>query len=158
MARRRFAKAEIIDERLGRAVEVATDMGEFVKQREPEVIDAVISKGQRNDRRAAFNSAQSRAVEIGLRQMGNADEMNAKAGQRVSCPLRPVFMRAQLRKLGKNIRCDRARLIGSRELLLAGSRERLQRQLRASLYRPLISLPKDARAGVVDLIMANVLG
>jgi type I restriction enzyme R subunit len=33
-----------------------------------------------------------------------------------------------------------------------------QRQLRASLYRPLISLPKDARAGVVDLIMANVLG
>ena len=31
-----------------------------------------------------------------------------------------------------------------------------QRQLRASLYRPLISLPKDARAGVVDLIMANV--
>jgi len=33
-----------------------------------------------------------------------------------------------------------------------------QRQLRASLYRPLISLPKDARAGVVDLIIANVLG
>jgi type I restriction enzyme R subunit len=33
-----------------------------------------------------------------------------------------------------------------------------QRQLRASLYRPLISLPKDARAGVVELIMANVLG
>jgi type I restriction enzyme R subunit len=33
-----------------------------------------------------------------------------------------------------------------------------QRQLRASLYRPLISLPKDARAGVVDLIMANILG
>jgi type I restriction enzyme R subunit len=33
-----------------------------------------------------------------------------------------------------------------------------QRQLRASLYRPLISLPRDARAGVVDLIIANVLG
>lgn len=33
-----------------------------------------------------------------------------------------------------------------------------QRQLRASLYRPLISLPKDARTGVVDVIMANVLG
>lgn len=33
-----------------------------------------------------------------------------------------------------------------------------QRQLRASLYRPLINLPKDARAGVVELIMANVLG
>jgi type I restriction enzyme R subunit len=33
-----------------------------------------------------------------------------------------------------------------------------QRQLRASLYRPLISLPREARAGVVDLIMANVLG
>ena len=33
-----------------------------------------------------------------------------------------------------------------------------QRQLRASLYRPVISLPKYARAGVVDLIMANVLG
>lgn len=32
-----------------------------------------------------------------------------------------------------------------------------QRQLRASLYRPLIGLPKDARTGVVDLIMANVL-
>jgi type I restriction enzyme, R subunit len=31
-----------------------------------------------------------------------------------------------------------------------------QRQLRASLYRPLIGLPKDARAGVVDLIIANV--
>ena len=33
-----------------------------------------------------------------------------------------------------------------------------QRQLRASLYRPLISLQKEARASVVDLIMANVLG
>lgn len=31
-----------------------------------------------------------------------------------------------------------------------------QRQLRASLYRPLIGLPKDVRAGVVDLIMADV--
>ena len=27
-----------------------------------------------------------------------------------------------------------------------------------SLYRPLMGLPKDARAGVVDLIMANLLG
>jgi len=33
-----------------------------------------------------------------------------------------------------------------------------QRQFRASLYRPLISLPKEARSDVVDLIMANVLG
>lgn len=33
-----------------------------------------------------------------------------------------------------------------------------QRQLRASLYRPLISLQKEARASVVDLIMAKVLG
>ena len=33
-----------------------------------------------------------------------------------------------------------------------------QRQLRAALYRPLLGLPKDARAGVVDLIIANVLG
>jgi len=32
-----------------------------------------------------------------------------------------------------------------------------QRQLRASLYRPLITLPKDVRTDVVDLIMANVL-
>lgn len=32
-----------------------------------------------------------------------------------------------------------------------------QRQLRASLYRPLISLPKDARAIVVDLCVASVL-
>jgi type I restriction enzyme R subunit len=31
-----------------------------------------------------------------------------------------------------------------------------QRQLRASLYRPLITLPKDARTDVVELIMANV--
>jgi type I restriction enzyme R subunit len=31
-----------------------------------------------------------------------------------------------------------------------------QRQLRASLYRPLISLEKDARTGIVDLIMANI--
>lgn len=33
-----------------------------------------------------------------------------------------------------------------------------QRQLRASLYRPLISLPKEARAAVVEIIMTNVLG
>lgn len=33
-----------------------------------------------------------------------------------------------------------------------------QRQLRALLYRPLISLPKDARTNVVDEIIANVLG
>jgi len=33
-----------------------------------------------------------------------------------------------------------------------------QRQLRASLYRPLISLPKDARTSVVEMIIANVLG
>lgn len=32
-----------------------------------------------------------------------------------------------------------------------------QRQLRASLYRPLIDLPKDARAGMVDLIIAGVV-
>ena len=32
-----------------------------------------------------------------------------------------------------------------------------QRQLRASLYRPLIDLPKDARAGMVDLIIATVM-
>jgi type I restriction enzyme, R subunit len=32
-----------------------------------------------------------------------------------------------------------------------------QRQLRASLYRPLIALPKDVRAGVVDAIVANIL-
>ena len=32
-----------------------------------------------------------------------------------------------------------------------------QRQLRASLYRPLITLPKDARTDVVELIMANAL-
>ena len=31
-----------------------------------------------------------------------------------------------------------------------------QRQLRASLYRPLISLEKDARTDIVDLIMANI--
>jgi type I restriction enzyme R subunit len=33
-----------------------------------------------------------------------------------------------------------------------------QRQLRASLYRPLISLAKEARAAVVEIIMTNVLG
>lgn len=33
-----------------------------------------------------------------------------------------------------------------------------QRQLRASLYRPLINLPRDARAGMVDLITSTVLG
>jgi hypothetical protein len=32
-----------------------------------------------------------------------------------------------------------------------------QSQLRASLYRPLIALPKDIRAGVVDAIVANIL-
>ncbi|RZJ18620.1 MAG: HsdR family type I site-specific deoxyribonuclease [Brevundimonas sp.] len=32
-----------------------------------------------------------------------------------------------------------------------------QRQLRASLYRPLISLPNEARAHLVDLIIVNVL-
>lgn len=32
-----------------------------------------------------------------------------------------------------------------------------QRQLRALLYRPLINLPKDARTGIVELIMANLL-
>jgi type I restriction enzyme R subunit len=31
-----------------------------------------------------------------------------------------------------------------------------QRQLRASLYRPLITLPKDGRADVVELIIANI--
>ena len=31
-----------------------------------------------------------------------------------------------------------------------------QRQLRAALYRPLLSLPKDERNRVVDLIMATV--
>jgi type I restriction enzyme R subunit len=31
-----------------------------------------------------------------------------------------------------------------------------QRQLRASLYRPLITLPKDGRTDVVELIMANL--
>jgi type I restriction enzyme R subunit len=33
-----------------------------------------------------------------------------------------------------------------------------QRQLRASLYRPLIGLPGNARAGIVDLIMAKITG
>jgi type I restriction enzyme, R subunit len=32
-----------------------------------------------------------------------------------------------------------------------------QRQLRAALYRPVIAVPKEARANIVDLIMANVL-
>ena len=65
----------------------------------------------------------------------------------------PVLTQAEINPL--NLAKEVEKLLGRFPNAKVNADE--QRQLRASLYRPLINLPKDARAGMVDLITAIVL-
>ena len=82
------AQREVVDEEFVLvAVEMEADVGQFMHQAEPEIVDAVVAQRQANDR-AAVLETQSRAVQMGARQMPLDHKRDAVFGQVRSCARR----------------------------------------------------------------------
>ena len=89
-------QGEVVDEEfVFVAVEMEADVGQFVHEAEPEVVDAVVAQGEADDR-AAVQEAEGGAVEMGAGEMALDDEGDAVFGEALLGAPRTVFVDAQL--------------------------------------------------------------
>ena len=89
-------QGEVVDEEVVFvAVEMEADVGQFVHETEPEVVDAVVAQGETDDR-AAVQEAEGGAVEMRAGEMALDHECDAVCGEALLGALRAVFVDAQL--------------------------------------------------------------
>ena len=92
----RSGQREVVDEEVVFvAVEMEADVGQFVHEAEPEVVDAVVAQGEADDR-AAVQETESGAVEMGAGEVALDDEGDAVCGEALLGAPRAVFVNAQL--------------------------------------------------------------
>ena len=113
-------QGEVVDEEVVFvAVEMEADVGQFVHEAEPEVVDAVVAQGETDDR-AAVQEAQRRAVEMGAGEMALDDEGDAVCGEALLGAPRAVFVNAQLGDFTHEGFRYRARLVAGLGWVLVG--------------------------------------
>ena len=89
-------QGEVVDEEfVFVAVEMEADVGQFVHEAEPEVVDAVVAQGETDDG-AAVEETEGGAVEMGAGEMALDDEGDAVCGKALLGAPRAVFVDAQL--------------------------------------------------------------
>ena len=104
-------QGEVVDEEVVFvAVEMEADVGQFVHEAEPKVVDAVVAQGEADDR-ATVQEAQRRAVEMGAGEMALSDEGNAVRGEALLGAPRAIFVYAQLGDFAHELLRYRARSI-----------------------------------------------
>ena len=89
-------EGEVVDEEfVFVAVEVEADVGEFVHEAEPEVVDAVVAQGEADDG-TAVEEADGGAVEMGAGEVALDDEGDAVFGEALPGAAGAVFVDAEL--------------------------------------------------------------
>ena len=72
------------------------EVRQFVKEREPEVVHAIVAKSE-SYHGVPCGSEKSRSVQAGTRQMRNDNECNSKREEKFPCSLGPVVLDAVAR-------------------------------------------------------------
>ena len=101
------------------AVEMEADVGQFVHEAEPEVVDAVVAQGEADDR-AAVQEAEGGAVEMGAGEVALDHEGDAVCGEALLGAPRAVFVNAQLGDFTHEGFRDCARLVAGLGWVLVG--------------------------------------
>ena len=84
---------QVVDERITLiAVQVAAHVGQFMQQAEPEIVDAVITQGQADDR-PPIAQPEGGAVEIRLVQVAHDHERDPVLRQKFLRASRPICLR-----------------------------------------------------------------
>ena len=113
-------QGEVVDEEfVFVAVEMEADVGQFVHEAEPEVVDAVVAQGEADDR-AAVQETESGAVEMGAGEMALDHEGDAVCGEVLLGAPRAVFVNAQLGDFTHEGFRYRARLVAGLGWVLVG--------------------------------------
>ena len=113
-------QGEVVDEEfVFVAVEMEADVGQFVHEAEPKVVDAVVAQGETDDR-TAVQETQSRAVEMGTGEMALDHEGDAVCGEALLGAPRAVFVNAQLGDFTHEGFRYRARLVAGLGSVLVG--------------------------------------
>ena len=97
------------------------DVGQFVHEAEPEVVDAVVAQGEADDR-ATVQETQGRAVEMGAGEVAldhEGDAVRMKGEALLGAP-RAVFVNAQLSDFTHEEFRYRARLVAGLGSVLVG--------------------------------------
>ena len=113
-------QGEVVDEEfVFVAVEMEADVGQFVHEAEPEVVDAVVAQGEADDR-ATVQEAEGGAVEMGAGEVTLDHEGDAVCSEALLGAPRAVFVNAQLSDFTHEGFRYRARLVAGLEWVLVG--------------------------------------
>ena len=113
-------QGEVVDEEVVFvAVEMEADVGQFVHEAEPEVVDAVVAQGEADDR-ATVQEAQRGAVEMGTGEMALDHEGDAVCSEALLGAPRAIFVYAQLGDFAHEGFRYRARLVAGLGSVLVG--------------------------------------